>query len=184
MKKPLNAAFATGGFMIACSLAHASTLDVDAGKSRIQVDAKATGHAFTGDLKTYSITAAGDGKTLVPSALTLSWNFDGLKTGDEKRDKEMIKWLGGGKPTGNFKLVKTSKETTTGGNAEGLLTINGVSNKIVFPYSVKKEGEWLTLDGTATLDYQNFKLPVIRAMMVMTVDPVLTIRFHVVGKLD
>ena len=33
------------------------------------------------------------------------------------------------------------------------------------------------------MDYQDFKLPIIRAMAVMTVDPKLTVRFHVVGKI-
>jgi hypothetical protein len=46
---------------------------------------------------------------------------------------------------------------------------------------VKKEGNWLTIDGTATLDYQNFGLPIIRTMAVMTVNPKLTVRFHLVG---
>ena len=46
----------------------------------------------------------------------------------------------------------------------------------------ERDGEWVTLDGKVSLDYQNFKLPVIRAMLVMTVDPALVVRFHVVGK--
>jgi len=32
------------------------------------------------------------------------------------------------------------------------------------------------------MDYQNFSLPIIRSMAVMTVDPQLVVRFHVVGK--
>ena len=44
-------------------------------------------------------------------------------------------------------------------------------------------GSWVTIDGVATLDYKDFGLPIIRAVAVMTVDPKLTIRFHVVGKL-
>jgi polyisoprenoid-binding protein YceI len=184
METKHKAIVATYGLLIAVSSAHASTLEVDAKKSRIQVDAKATGHAFTGDLITYSIKAAGNEKTHVPSELSLSWDFNSLKTGDVKRDKEMIKWLGGGKPAGAFKLVKTSRETPQGGNAEGLITINGVSKSITFPYTVKQAGEWLTLDGTATLDYQTFKLPMVRSMLLMKVNPVLSVRFHVVGKLN
>ena len=34
--------------------ARSATLEVDAGRSRIQVQAKATGHAFTGTLEDYS----------------------------------------------------------------------------------------------------------------------------------
>lgn len=167
---------------IVLSIARAASLEVDSERSRIQVNAKATGHSFSGTLKKYTIKAAGDTTTSKPTALDLSWNFTDLDTADEKRDKEMVKWLGGGSPKGSFKFVKSWDEKPTGGNAQGTLTINGVSKTVSFPYTVKREGEWVTIDGTVSMDYQNFKLPIIRAMAVMTVDPKLTIRFHVVGK--
>jgi polyisoprenoid-binding protein YceI len=169
------------GILFTSIAAHAATLEVDKDRSRIQVDAKATGHAFTGDLKNYTIAAGGDSVTNKPTALSLSWDFNDLKTADGKRDKAMIDWLGGGKPNGAFTLAKTWDETPTGGKAEGTLTINGVAKKVSFPYTVKREGEWVTLNGKVSLDYQNFKLPIIRSMAVMTVDPKLVIRFHVVG---
>ena len=40
----------------------------------------------------------------------------------------------------------------------------------------------MTIDGKVSMDYQNFSLPIIRSMAVMTVDPKLVVRFHVVGK--
>jgi polyisoprenoid-binding protein YceI len=64
----------------------------------------------------------------------------------------------------------------------GTLKIHGVSHEVSFPYSVEKDSGWVTIDGTVSLDYENFKLPVVRAMAVMTVDPKLKVRFHVVGK--
>lgn len=163
-------------------LCHAATLDVDKERCRIQVDAKATGHEFTGDLKKYTIAVTGDDATLKPVTLNLAWEFGDLKTGDEKRDKEMIKWLGGGKPKGTFTFVKSWEETATGGKAQGLLTINGVPKSVSFSYAVKRDGEWVTIDGKVSMDYQDFKLPLIRSMAVMTVDPKLVVRFHVVGK--
>lgn len=169
------------GFLAINVTTHAATLEVDKDRSRIQVDARATGHTFCGELGKYTIAASGDAATHKPTALKLSWDFNDLKTADAKRDKAMIAWLGGGKPKGAFTLVKTWDETTTGGKAEGTVTINGVSKNVSFPYLVKREGEWVTLDGKVSLDYQNFKLPIIRSMAVMTVDPKLFIRFHVVG---
>lgn len=169
--------------MIHCGVSFAQTpVEVDAARSRIQVDAKATGHTFGGTLGKYKITAAGDAATNQPTALELAWDFNDLKTDDEKRDKEMIKWLGGGKPTGSFKFVKSWNETAEGGKAQGTLTLNGVSKTVAFPYTIKRDGDWVTIDGKVTLDYQNFSLPIIRAMALMTVDPSLVIRFHVVGK--
>jgi len=162
--------------------AHAATLEVDKDRSRLQVDAKATGHTFAGDLRKYTLTAEGDATTNTPSALRLSWDFNDLKTADDKRDKAMLDWLGGGKPKGSFTFVKSWDEKATGGSAQGTLTINGVPKPVAFTYTVKKEGDWLTIDGHVSMDYQDFKLPIIRAMALVTVDPKLVIRFHVVGK--
>lgn len=146
------------------------------------MDAKATGHAFTGSLEKYTAKVSGDPETSKPTGLELEWDFNDLGTADEKRDQEMIKWLGGGKPKGSFTFVKSWEETEAGGKAEGKLAINGVSKSVYFPYTVKREGEWVTIDGKVSLDYQNFKLPIIRSMAVMTVDPKLVVRFHLVGK--
>ena len=33
------------------------------------------------------------------------------------------------------------------------------------------------------MNYEDFRLPLIRAMVVMTVDPKLTVRFHIVGQI-
>jgi polyisoprenoid-binding protein YceI len=162
-------------------LASADTLKVDKAKSRIQVDVKATGHEFTGTLSDFSAKVTGDDPALTPTAVDLTWKFSDLKTADEKRDKEMIKWLGGGGPEGSFTFTKTwtDKGKTY---AMGDLKIHGISKAVSFPYTAKKEGTWVTIDGTASLDYQDFGLPIIRTMAVMTVNPKLAVRFHLVGE--
>lgn len=161
-------------------LASAGTLDIDKAKSRIQVDAKATGHDFTGTLGDYTAKVTGNDATLQPTGVDLSWKFADLKTGDVKRDAEMLKWLGKG-PQGSFAFIKTWQDKGKD-YAQGKLTIHGVSKTIAFPYAAKKDGTWVTIDGTVSLDYQDFGLPLIRAMAVMTVNPKLTVRFHLVGE--
>lgn len=180
MKRIFGAALC--GMMMVIASAEADTLKVDKTRSRIQVDGKSTGHEFTGTLDDFTAKVSGNIADLEPTSFVLGWKFSDLKTADEKRDKKMIDWLGGGSPKGTFKFIKSWDQ---GGKAyaQGKITIHGVSKVISFPYSVKKEGDWVTIDGTATLDYQNFKLPIIRAVAVMTVDPKLTVRFHIVGKL-
>lgn len=170
------------GILFAATLGHAATLDLDQERSRIQVDAKATGHNFTGTLSDYKASVTGEAASLKPSAFTLSWNFTDLKTDDAKRDAEMIKWLGGGTPKGSFKFVKSWTDKSGNEQGMGSLTINGVSKTVSFPFTAKKDGEWVTIDGKVTMDYQNFSLPIIRSMAVMTVEPQLVVRFHVVGK--
>jgi polyisoprenoid-binding protein YceI len=170
------------GLLCTLTVAHAATLEVDKDRSRIHVDAKATGHKFTGTLKDYTASVSGDAASLKPEGFELKWNFKDLDSDDAKRDAEMIKWLGGGDPKGSFKFTKswTGKDGAQYGS--GTLTIHGVSKEVNFPYTATKEGEWVTIKGQVSLDYQNFSLPVIRSMMVMTVDPKLVVRFHVVGK--
>lgn len=163
-------------------VAQSAELQIDKERSRIQVDAKATGHGFTGDLKDYTVKVTGDTATSAPSSVSLKWDFNDLKTGDEKRDKEMIKWLGGGKPAGTFTFGKSWTDAAGQSHAEGELTINSISQTISFPYTLEHNGGWLIIDGTAKMDYQNFKLPIIRSMAVMTVDPKLTVRFHLTGQ--
>jgi polyisoprenoid-binding protein YceI len=171
----------------ACSLlalissAAAGTLEIDKAKSHIKVDAKATGHSFAGTLSDFTAKVTGDDATLAPTAVDLGWKFSDLKTQDDKRDKEMMKWLGGANPEGSFKFIKTwtDKGQTY---AQGTLKIHGISKTIGFPYTAKKEGKVVTIDGTAALDYQDFGLPLIRAMAVMTVNPKLTVSFHLVGE--
>lgn len=159
----------------------AGTLAIDKTKSYIKVDAKATGHSFAGTLSDFTAKVSGEDATLAPTAVDLGWKFADLKTQDEKRDTEMIKWLGGGNPEGSFKFIKTwtDKGQTY---AQGTLKIQGISKTIGFPYTAKKEGKVLTIDGTAALDYQDFGLPIVRAMAVMTVNPKLTVSFHLVGE--
>jgi polyisoprenoid-binding protein YceI len=169
------------GLLLFLNAAEAGNLVVDKAKSRIQVDAKATGHEFTGTLGDYQATVSGDAATLAPSAVSLTWKFADLDTADEKRDAEMMKWLGKSGTEGSFRFIKT---WTDGGKtyAQGTLKIHGISKTIAFPYTAKKEGDWVTIDGSASLDYQDFGLPIIRSMAVMTVNPKLTVRFHLVGK--
>lgn len=170
------------GLLATLTLARAATLEVDKGRSRIQVDAKATGHKFTGTLKDYTASVSGDASSLKPEGFELKWNFKDLDTDDAKREAEMIKWLGGGNPKGGFKFARSWTGKDGKQQGMGTLTIHGVTKEITFPYTASKDGDWVTIDGQVSMDYQNFKLPIIRAMMVMTVDPQLVVRFHVVGK--
>jgi polyisoprenoid-binding protein YceI len=167
--------------MLMVASAGAATLKVDKARSRIQVDGRSTGHSFTGTLKDYTAKVSGDPATMKPDTFELSWEFKDLKTEDKKRDAEMIKWLGGGSPKGSFKFIKTWEQDGKT-YAQGRITIHGVDKLIAFPFTVKKDGSWVTIDGVATLDYEDFGLPIIRALAVMKVDPKLTVRFHVVGK--
>jgi len=179
MKKLWGAALC--GMMLVTISAEADTLKVDKSRSRTQVDAKATGHAFTGTLEKYTVKVLGDSTTLQPTFFQLDWKFADLKTGDKKRDEAMVKWLDEKGPKGSFKFIKTWDQDGKH-YAQGEIAIHGVSKVIAFPYTATEHAGWVTIDGTAELNYKDFSLPIIRSMAVMTVDPKLSVRFHIVGK--
>lgn len=164
------------------SALQAASLEVDKTLSSIEVDCKATGHSFTSVLKDYSISGSGNPLTLRPDALKIAWKFKDLDSSDKKRDAEMMKWLGGKDPEGSFKFTKTWAEEDGVLKAMGTLTINGVSQTVAFPVTIAKKDGNVVSEGKVVFKYTDFKLPVIRAMMVMTVDPTLVVRFHLVGK--
>lgn len=181
MKRVNVAAIIAGVLMSGMFSASAATLEVDKSKSKIGFNAKATGHTFAGSLKDYKISATGDETTRKPTSLELSWNFDDLDTANEDRDSQMLKWLGGGTQMGSFKFNKIT--TKNGADVvEGALTIHGVTKTIQFPITLNVEGDVVTTSGKVTINYKDFDLPIIRSMLVMTVDPELTIAFTLVGK--
>lgn len=172
------------GLLTLAPLAHASSFEIDKQSSRIEVDVKATGHHFTGQLKSYACKAECLADGTKPTAFELKWKFKDLDTDNDKRDKEMMHWLGGADPEGSFKLLKV----TTDGNGKPMLTgvlgIHGITKQISFPYTVESKDGSVVVDGQTVLNYQDFDLPIIRAMLVMTVDPELVVRFHLVGKVN
>jgi polyisoprenoid-binding protein YceI len=176
----LGSLILTTAAALGAGAAGAAELKVDKAQSRIEVDARATGHSFSGKLDDFDAKITGDEATLKPSAVKLSWKFADLKTGDTDRDAAMLKWLGSTGTTGGFKFTKMW--TDKGKNfAQGELTIHGVSKTIAFPYTATTTGKVVVIDGAAAMNYEDFGLPIVRAMAIMTVKPELVVRFHLVG---
>ena len=165
--------------------AHAGELKIDGRQSWVKVDAKATGHSFTGSLAKFDAAVTGDESTLAPKSAVLKWDFADLKTAEDKRDTEMLKWLEyGSQPNGEFRLTKTWQDKEGHTMAQGTLKIHGVSKSVTFPVTAARDGKRVKIDGSVWIDYQDFSLPTVRAMVVMTVDPKLNVRFHLEGDLD
>lgn len=155
---------------------------VDKSKSSIQVDVKATGHDFTATLNTYKVKITGSAAKAHPSSVNLSWNFKDLISGDKKRDKEMLHWMEHAKlPTGSFTLSSFTKRTDGNMWAKGTLKIHGVSKVVQFPVTSVRKGKSLTVTGAVKIDHRNFGLKKIRKVLLLTVDPVVNIRFKLHG---
>ena len=107
-----------------------------------------------------------------------------MKTGDEDRDKDMLKRFGA---TANPQIVYAVKsfEKDKSGSviAKGELTWNGTTKPLDVPVSVTRDGDALSVDAKFTLDHRDWGLKKIRSMLLLTVDPVLKFQVKLRGKL-
>jgi len=54
---------------------------------------------------------------------------------------------------------------------------------VSFPVKITADHRLTTIDGMAAVDTREFGLPIIRMFWVLTVDPVVHVRFHLQGVL-
>jgi polyisoprenoid-binding protein YceI len=153
-------------------------------ESSIQVAVKATVDDFTAKVERFDAKIRVAEQSIVPTSAVVSWSFDDLKTGNKKRDQEMLHWLqDAGGLKGAFTLTKC-EEKNGGLLAAGELSMHGVKREISFPLTVKRQGEHLEYGGSVELDHQHFGLRRIVKFAVLKVDPLLTIRFKLAGTLE
>ena len=167
--------------MAMITVASAGTMKVDAQKSWLKLDCKATGHSWRSNVKSFTASVTGDDATLVPQAAEVKWKFSDIDSTKPDRDKKMLDWLGATKnPTGTWKMSGQWRDSAGQQYVKGQLTIAGVSKEIVIPVTAKKSGNNVSLDGEVWIDTTDFGLPII-SMLVMTVNPKVKISFHLEG---
>lgn len=162
-------------------LAQEVRLKIDKARSFIEVDVKATVDSFVGRLEGYEAVIPLDAAGKIKTA-RISFKFTDLKTGKGDRDAKMIEWLGGGVPEGKFDLGTLALAPDGQGVANGNLTFHGVTQRVEFPVLVSKAADGATtISGEASLDYRNWSLKVIRMAFVAKVDPVVKVKFKLIG---
>jgi len=161
------------------ALAAERPLQIDHRRSFVDVDVDATKN-FTAHLDRYDTKLSVDDAGKIKGAV-FSFKFRDLKTGNEARDADMIKWLGGGDPEGRFELGNLALTPDGQGQASGRLTFHGVTDRVEFPVNlVKADGDYI-ITGDTTIDYKNWGLKVIRRVLLFTVNPEVKIRFKLTG---
>lgn len=160
-------------------------LALDAVHSRVEVMVKATVDSFTGKLERYHAEVAVDPQAAVPvTRAKIAFKFADVKTGKTDRDEQMLIWgEESSKPDGSFTLAALTPIPAGGYQATGTLVFHGMAHELSFPVRISHEGEVYAVDGDATLDTRDFGLPVIRKFMMLKVDPVVHVRFHLQGHL-
>ena len=161
-------------------LAAERPLKVDKAKSFVDVDVSVTVGSFTGHLDDYDARVNVDDAGKIKSAI-FSFKFSDLKTGKPERDTEMIKWLGGGEPTGRFELGNLALTPDGQGQVSGRLTFHGVTERVEFPVNIMRADGVYTIVGETMLDYRTWNLKPRRMALVVTVGSEVKVRFKLTG---
>lgn len=154
-------------------------LKIDRSRSFVEADVDATKN-FTARLDAYDAAVTVDDAGRIRGAV-FTFKFTDLKSGNDSRDADMIKWLGGGAPEGRFELGNLALAPDGQGQASGRLIFHGVTERIEFPVNVSRADGAHTITGETTIDYRNWKLKVIRKALLFTVAPEVKIRFKLTG---
>jgi polyisoprenoid-binding protein YceI len=177
-------ALVIGGMGPGARAAESSALlvDIDPDTSRIGIAVRLSMGSFKGVLEKYDARiqiAAGDKSV---STAEFDFDFADLKTGNKRRDKDMLKWMDyENHPKGSFRLEELAAQGERL-EARGTVTIHGVSNPIAFPVTIAVEGKQVTAEGSAKLNFLDFDLKPIRKMLFITVKPEIIIDFHLEGR--
>jgi polyisoprenoid-binding protein YceI len=159
-----------------------TVLVVDKANSRIEISVKATVDSFVGKLTDYFSTVRFDPDTGKVTAAKIVFHFNDVKTGNERRDREMHVWQQTEKfPDGDFTLGALDASAEGKLTARGTLTFHGVTHALEFPVTITREGSGLTVEGEAVVDTRLYGLPVIRKFALLKVDPLVGVHFHLSG---
>jgi polyisoprenoid-binding protein YceI len=161
---------------------NAAPLEINPQQSKVEVAVSCTIDSFVAHLDKYQATVDCDPAVPLPAKADVSFNFTDLKTGNPDRDAAMLKWLEyDAHPTASFHLTGWQQSGTTN-IALGQLTIHGIAVAVQMPAIVKQDANGWDISGQTSFDYRDFKLTKIRKALFLTVDPLLTVKFHLAGK--
>jgi polyisoprenoid-binding protein YceI len=172
-------------FLIAAALplalvAAERPLKVDHSRSYVDIDVKTTLKNFTAHLDAYDLKINVDEAGKIKNAVLL-FNFSDLKTGDDERNADMLKWLGGSGATGKFELGILALAPDGQGQVTGKLTFHESTKLIEFPINVSRNDADYTITGDPAIDYRDWNLKVYKRDFVLKVGSELKIHFKFVG---
>ncbi len=158
-------------------------LQLDAARSRVDIEVKATVDSFVGRLERYDAQVLVDPKAGAVRQARFAFHFSDVRTGKEDRDEQMHAWLDTPHhPDGIFVLRTLERDSEGRTLATGTLTLHDLAREITFPVSVTRDGALYAIDGDAALDTRDFGLPVIKKFLLLKVDPEVHVRFHLQGR--
>ncbi|MCB1124493.1 MAG: YceI family protein, partial [Verrucomicrobiae bacterium] len=119
-------------------------------------------------------------QSLKVSKADFSFRLADFDSEHKARDEKMNKWIESDKfPKISFSL--TDVKTVNGGSVGiGKLSMHGVSKEVEVPFTVTREGNTVSIDGTAAFSYEDWNLEIIR-LFLFRVRPELNVQFHLKG---
>jgi polyisoprenoid-binding protein YceI len=142
----------------------------------VSVDVKATMHSFTARVTGGELALTTDAAGAIDSA-TFTFEWSGVKTDNEKRDREMLDWIRADEhPKGAFTL-KAIETRDSGTFATGTLEFHGNTREIEFPVTIAPAGAARRVSGEAKIDHREWGLKQIKKFGLLTVNPTVTVRF-------
>ncbi len=170
---------ATAAAAVSAPAGEAVALEIDRDASSIVAHVKATGHRFDAVVTDYELDLRWDIEREAIISAKLTFDFADVETGRTRRDREMRDWLEYESfPVAEFALT-TIEATDDGPVAVGRLTLHGTERELEFPVSIERTGDDVRIRAETTIDHRDWELEEIRALLIMTVDPLLAVSIDV-----
>jgi len=153
---------------------------VDQSHSRILMEVKTDLNGFTAELTDYHIDVMADSESGKITSAQVNFPFSALKTGDPRRDRDMLIWENNDQfPEVVCTLTHLEPQGNAKFSAQGEVLFHGMKQAISFPATViMNPNQSYVVDGEADIDTRNFGLPKMRKYLVITVNPVVHVVFH------
>jgi len=156
---------------------------MDRAESHVDIAVKATLDSFVARLEDFDVAISIDPESGRVGTAAFHAELSAVKTGIADRDHNMSVWLQANAfPQVVFELKVVDRSPSGALTARGRFQLHGQMHDISFPVTVTVDRGLAAIDGTATLDTRDFGLPIIR-FLVLTVDPVVQVHFHLKGRL-
>jgi polyisoprenoid-binding protein YceI len=156
---------------------------MDRSESHVDISVKSTLDSFVAHLENFDVAITLDPENGRVESSSFHAGLSAVKTGLAERDRNMRVWLQTNEfPQVVFELITVDRSHSGALTARGRLQLHGQRHDIRVPLTVTVNRGLAVIDGTATLDTQDFGLPIIR-FWVLAVDPVVQVHLHLQGSL-
>jgi polyisoprenoid-binding protein YceI len=156
---------------------------LDRSESHVDIAVKATLGSFVARLEDFNVAITLDPESGRIETTSFHADLSAVKTGRTDRDHNMNDWLQTNEfPHVDFELGTVDRGPNGELTARGQFRLHGQQHEMRFPVTVSVNRGLAVIDGTATLDTQDYGLPIIR-FLLLTVDPVVQVHFHLQGSL-